>query len=332
METYSLEMAAGLGALGFDVDVVALPGRRDGGAPGIGALITFGLREGLRLLFRRHSKAVIFGGDLAIWPLVWAGRTGSDARPVIAVHGTDIGLAGRRDMKGRIYAAHLWLGRLMLPDAKIVANSVATAERLRAQGYADVTTVPLGCRVSVAEPEPGLDRTLLFAGRLATRKGLSWFVEAVLPHLPTDMRLVVVGTRWDKSEDAVLSHPCVDFLGPLPQRELHRKMAGALAVVIPNVRTGKNHFEGFGLIAAESAAAGGLVLASALDGHGTSVIDGETGRLLPPGDAKAWIAAIEDVAALPPEERQYLKTRARDTAQRHFDWARTASLTAELFR
>lgn len=327
-----MEMAAGLKRHGFDIEVIALPGREGGGAPGTAALIDFGLRNGMRLLFQRHSGAVIFGGDLAVWPLVWAAAIGSDAQPVIAVHGTDISLAGRPDIKGRLFAAYLSLGRKMLPRLKVISNSHATAARVAARGFASVATVPLGCRVSDEKPDRNFARTLLFAGRLVTRKGLSWFVDAVLPQLPPEIRLAVAGTRWDASEDAALSHPRVDFLGPLSQPELHRKMAGALAVVIPNVQAGSHQFEGFGLIAAEASAAGGLVLASRLDGYETSVIDGETGTLLPPGDANAWITAIDDIVALSEDERERRKNRARVSARQHFNWHRTVSMTTEVFQ
>ena len=285
----------------------------------------------MKQLFQKHADTVVYGGDLAIWPLVWAACWRSNAQAVLAAHGTDISMASRPDLVGRLYAKYLAIGRRMLKEARLVANSEATSEKLQENDFTNVTVVPLGCRVSVDEPDSDLAQSLLFAGRLVTRKGLSWFVRTVLPELPQDIRLAVAGTRWDRAEDAALRHPRVDFLGALPQRELHQKMAGCLAVVIPNVRDGSHQFEGFGLVAAEAAAAGSIVLASRLDGYETSVIDGETGTLLPPGDATAWIVAINAVADLRDAKRESLKKRAKKVATERFDWACTVRKTEAIF-
>ena len=331
METYSHEMSTGMAANGHKVEVVALAGRPDGSAPSTLALVSFGIRQFLLLCFRRDPGDVVFGGDLAVWPLVWAACFASTARPALSAHGSDISLAQRGDLKGRFYALYLAVGRRLLrPNLLIIANSGATEERVRLAGFKNTAAVPLGCRVLVDSPTPELQRTLLFAGRLVARKGLSWFVSEVLSKLPSDVRLAVAGPLWDKSESAVLDDPRVDFLGPLPQEELHRHMAGALAVVIPNVRSGSHQFEGFGLIAAESAAAGGIVLAARMDGYETSVIDGETGTLLAPQDSKAWVEAISDLIALPEAELLRRRSLAKDVAKQHFDWAKTSATTVNL--
>ncbi len=332
METYSQEMVQELSAIGHEVEVIALPGRQDGSAPGVLALVAFGVWNWLRLLIRRNPGDVVFGGDLAVWPLVWAACMASSARPVLSAHGTDISLAARNDLKGRTYALYLAIGRWLLgSNLLVIANSKATEDRVRNAGFGQTAIVPLGCRVEVGAPAPGLQRTLLFAGRIVTRKGLSWFVHEVLPALPEDIRLAVAGTKWDQRETAALDDPRVDFLGPLSQAHLHRHMAGALAVVIPNIRSGLHQFEGFGLIAAEAAAAGGIVLAARLDGYETSVIGGETGTLLEPQKSEDWVYAICELANLPKAELLDRRARAKEVAKRKFDWSKTAAETADCF-
>ncbi len=331
METYAVEITEELKNLGHSVEIVALPGRADGSAPRALALIGFGLRQGVRLLFRRDAGDVAFGGDLAIWPLLWLACLGSGARPVLSAHGTDISLADRGDLKGRLYSSYLRIGRWLLPPSLLtIANSAATEDRVRRAGYPLTGVVPLGCRVAVDEPTPGFDRKLLFAGRLVTRKGLSWFVREVLPRLPGDIRLAVAGTAWDPTEAEALKDRRVEFLGAVPQDVLHRHMAGAYAVVIPNIRGGSHQFEGFGLVAAEAAAAGGLVLASRIDGYQTSVIDGETGTLIAPGDADSWVDAILALEHLSEDERTARRTLAMQVARREFSWKQAASATVAL--
>ena len=334
METYAVELVEALKLLGYNIDLVALPGRKDGQVPGMGALLAFGAKHFVKLLFAKGPWNAIHGGDLAIWPLIWAASclAGKNTPLVLSAHGTDISLASQSTLKGRLYRAYLRLGRRLLGSRlTAAANSEATADHLRDAGFRQVMTIPLGCKVTVPATVTETPTQLLFAGRLVARKGLSWFVANVLPKLDEGITLNVAGTEWDASESEALRLPNVDFLGPLPQDALWAKMATALAVVIPNVRSGSHQFEGFGLIAAEAAAAGGLVLASRLDGYTSSVIDGQTGTLLPPEDANAWAEAINKIARMTPEDRAAQKTKAKDAAQQAFAWSRVAEETAQLY-
>ncbi|MBL4556873.1 MAG: hypothetical protein JKP98_05905, partial [Rhodobacteraceae bacterium] len=87
--------------------------------------------------------------------------------------------------------------------------------------------------------------------------------------------------------------------------------------------------EGFGLIAAEAAAQGAVVLAAAVDGY-----DSSSSMARPAcccrGDAAAWAAAIADVQGWTPERRAAFTDRARLVARSRFDWARTARATLGL--
>lgn len=330
METYSAEMVRELRALGHEVDLLHLPGKPNGDAPGPFRLIAFGLKTTLRLIFRRCGWDVVHGGDMAVWPLVWLAARRSGARPFLTAHGTDVSFATGGQALRRAYRAYLALGRRWMPRLTVISNSQATTERLGALGFVGARSIPLGCRVSV-EPRPEQPGVLLFAGRLVTRKGLSWFVREVLPHLPEGLRLSVAGTKWDASETSALEDPRVEFLGPLPQAELWARMGSALAVVIPNRHSGSHQFEGFGLIAAEAATAGGLVLASDLDGYRDSVIDGQTGQLLPPEDAPAWIGALNGLAEQMPEKRAERRRMVQAKAAEYYAWSRVAEETERLY-
>ena len=79
-------------------------------------------------------------------------------------------------------------------------------------------------------------------------------------------------------------------------------MGASLAVVLPNRDFGDAHFEGFGLVAPEAASAGGIILASDLDGFRDSVIDNLSGRLLPPNIPEAWIEEILHLYEMTPKE------------------------------
>lgn len=320
METWSAELVRELRA-GQSVTLHALPGRTDGGAPGPAAILRFGLSTATALLVRSAGHDVIQGGDLATWPLVLLARLRSRCAVVaLAAHGTDAVYGGRRGFGPALYRRYMRLGVRLLPRARVIANSTATAARARALGFRRVSVVPLATRLA-APPPPPPEPFLLFAGRLVRRKGLGWFVSEVLPRLP-EITLAVAGTEWDRSETAALYDPRVRWLGPLPQPGLLDLMARATAVVAPNIAAGPGHFEGFGLVAVEAAAAGGVVLASRLDGFSDSVIDGETGLLLPPGDAAAWAAAVQQVLGWDGTTRARFTSRAQTAARRRFSWDR----------
>lgn len=335
IETYSFELVAALRSQGLNVDLKALPGRPDGSVPSVASMISFGVRTAAGLLTRRGGWAAVHGGDLAIWPLVALAQLRTRGAPmVLSAHGTDIAFAGRGGLAGWLYRCYLKTCILLLQrrGLSIAANSEATAALVRARGFSRVRVIPLASRVAEPKGETLPGRYLIFAGRLERRKGLSWFVDQVLPALPADLRLVVAGTRWDASEEAALAHSRVEYLGQLDQARLATVMAGAVAVVIPNLALGRGHFEGFGLVAVEAATAGAILLASRIDGFTSSVIDGRSGRLLPAGDASSWIAAIHKIIAWPPEKAEAARTLARETAAAHFSWERVARQTIELYR
>ena len=331
METYSVRLAEALARLG-PIRTIALPGRPDGAPPSPRRLARFGASTALRLLLARRPPAVLHLGDMASWPLALPALLRRPAtRVVLSAHGTDVAYPRRGDWKGRLYGAYLRLGARLLPRSAVVANSRATADLARGFGFGDVRVVPLATDLRAPAPGGNHDGNVLFAGRLVARKGCGWFVRAVLPLLPDEIGLTVAGTPWDADEAHVMDHPRVRFLGPLPQPELLRAYAGALCVIVPNLPVADRGFEGFGLVAVEAAAAGGLVLASEHDGLRESVIDGETGRHLPPGDAAAWAEAVREVAALDPEARRARALRAMAAVDRHFRWERVARETARAY-
>jgi glycosyltransferase involved in cell wall biosynthesis len=157
-------------------------------------------------------------------------------------------------------------------------------------------------------------------------------VANVLPGLPDGIALKIAGTVWDEAERGALDADRVAHLGPLPQAELAALMAEAICVVVPNIPVDRGHFEGFGLVAVEAAAAGGVVLASRLDGLTDAVIDGETGFLLPPADAAAWIAKIGEIAAWSEAERTAFRETARRRSAEVFAWSRVARQTLAVYR
>ncbi len=330
METYCLRLTEALAAH-EPVEVLALPGRANGMPPGGLALIGFAFAALLRCLARRSAPRVLHLGDMAIWPLAVPALIWRDTVVAISAHGTDVSYPRRGGLKGRLYGAYLRLGARVLRRARVVANSHATDDVAAETGWRSGAVVPLATDFAGAMPTGFHDGTILFAGRLVERKGCGWFIREVLPLLPDDLRLRVAGTDWETRESAALRHPRVEFLGPLSSERLARAYASALCVVVPNIVVPNGEFEGFGLVAVEAAAAGGVVLAADHGGLRDAVVDGTTGFLLPCGDAQMWAQAVIRIARWSQKERQDFVALSMTRCSEHFRWQRVARQTLQTY-
>ena len=234
---------------------------------------------------------------MASWPFALLARLRRPSiRIVMSAHGTDVSYGRRTGWRGWLYRVYLRTGAALLASARVIANSEATAEACRQAGFRRIEIVPLASDFRAPALMPGPGSRVLFAGRLIRRKGLSWFVGSVLPLLPEDIGLEVAGSLWSDEEAASLLDQRVGYMGVLDQPALANAYAGALCVIVPNIEMANGEFEGFGLVAVEAAAAGGVVLASNTGGLRSAVKDGVTGFLLEPGDAAAWAAKILDIS------------------------------------
>ena len=330
MEIYSARLCEALDAH-ISLTPIVLPGRTDGSPPGPLSLLAFGIRAFLAIAIRHRGTDVVHIADMASWPVAIAAIfTRRSPAVVLSAHGTDVTFPRRGTQMGRLYAHYLKLGARLLKKAVVIANSRGTEAEARFHGFTKTCVVPLATDFSRREPEREPAR-LLFSGRIIPLKGLSWFVSQVLDRLPEEMELDVAGTIWDRNEAECLAHPRVRHLGGMDQSELAQAFADALAVVVPNVEVPSGQFEGFGLVAVEAAAAGGVVLASNHGGLKDAVRDKETGFILDAGNADAWIDKICEVRGWSKEERNAFTEKASKATAALFRWDRVASDTLKAY-
>ena len=180
---------------------------------------------------------------------------------------------------------------------------------------------------------------VLFAGRLQPLKGpdvLLGAVAGLLAHRPELRSRLVVPVVGGPSGSG-LEHPealadlafrlgiddVVRFVPPVPPAELAVWDAAASVVAVPSYN------ESFGLVAAEAQATGTPVVAAAVGGLTTVVVDGETGLLLDTHDPGAWAHALGRVL-LDDGLRARLAegARARSGA---FSWEDTAERTLAVY-
>jgi glycosyltransferase involved in cell wall biosynthesis len=167
--------------------------------------------------------------------------------------------------------------------------------------------------------------TVVYFGKLIENKGVQVLLEALRG---IDARVVIVGfgdyraklERLAEGLDAL-------FTGPLEHRHLVHLLALADASVVPSIFP-----EAFGMVAAESAAAGcppvvanhsGLAeIAQGLDED----YPPELGRLasFPSGDADALRERLRDLLALGPADRAAVRAAARRAAEERWSWTSVA--------
>jgi glycosyltransferase involved in cell wall biosynthesis len=223
---------------------------------------------------------------------------------------------------GRASAAlYRWADRLMAP---LTTLTICVAERERAAGLAAGTchpartvVIPNAVDVDAAPRARGDgDQPLVVAvGRLAAPKDAVTLVRALAGVRDLRFRALIVGDGPDR---------------PAVEAELRRLgLEGAVELAgtrgdVPELLAGADVFalssrsEGAPISILEAMAAGLPVVATRVGGVGETVVDGETGLLVPAGDPAAMSAALERLLA-DPELRRRLGAAGREHARRRFD-------------
>ncbi len=171
---------------------------------------------------------------------------------------------------------------------------------------AKVRVIPFGIDPGPPpEPQAGADAPFLFVGRLVYYKGIAELLEAVA-RVPA-ARLVVVGAgplltaARERARAGDLAGR-VELPGEVDEAGLRGLMRRARALVLPSV----SRSETFGLVQLEAMAAGLPVVSSALPTGVAEVNrDGETGRVVAPGDVGALAAALRELLDDPDRGRAW---------------------------
>jgi len=200
------------------------------------------------------------------------------------------------------YRAYRPFEQAVLARARaIIATSQAyvDASVALAPWRAKIVVIPLGIEdAEPATPAPELwpaqaGMRLLAVGRLSHYKGFDVLIEALAQ--VANASLLLIGRGECERELHALAHARgldqrIAFAGELDDATLAAAYAAADAFVLPSL----DRSESFGLVLLEAMRAGLPVVASAIAGSGvgTVVADGQTGLLVPPGDAQALAYAI----------------------------------------
>ena len=229
-------------------------------------------------------------------------------------------------------AAGTWLSERLIPpayrDTPAVAVSPSTRDDLIARGLSPerIRVIPNGVDHDLYQPtgvgeDP--DPLIVWLGRVEPYKNLDQLLEA-LPEIRSRVpgtRLAVVGSGSGLDAARKLSRrlgleDCVEFVGFV---ESQRKVEFLCRA---HVMVNTSEKEGWGLTVIEGNACGTPTVASNVPGLRDSVVDGETGLLVPYRDREALVGAVTRIlkdSAL----RETMSQRCLAWAAR-FDWCEVA--------
>jgi glycosyltransferase involved in cell wall biosynthesis len=193
--------------------------------------------------------------------------------------------------------------------------SISHVERSLLPELNYVATIPNGIRVDEIPMGEGRGGYLAFVGRIAPEKGPDLAIEVALA---SGLPLHIAGPIEDRHREffdrTIGSAPAgVAYLGELDREQLWTMLGGALALLMP-----LRWPEPFGLVAAESLAAGTPVIAWRMGALPEIIDEGVTGRLV--RDVTAARHAVEKVDEISREAcRRTAETRFSDRVMaRHY--------------
>jgi glycosyltransferase involved in cell wall biosynthesis len=227
--------------------------------------------------------------------------------------------------------------------ARVIAVSPAVAEALRAQSIfesAKITVIPNGIDVERfaggrESTAPGSGRFRIGAvGHLAPIKGFDDFIRAaeIVCRVRDDVEFVIVGE--DKSERGENRHGLEMLIRELELGDRVKLIGWVddIAMVLPtfDLFLSTARVEPFGLSIIEARAAGVAVIATASEGAREIVHAGETGVMVPIGNADALAKTVLTLIDSP-GERARLAENARRAARNRFSLPRMLDETEQVY-
>lgn len=233
-------------------------------------------------------------------------------------------------------AAGTWLLERPIPRvyarSPVEAVSRSTAQDLVRRGFRDdaITVIPNGVDLDHFQPDPGTRRfdvpTILYLGRIKRYKRIDLVLRAAAMLRAEGLALhLIIAGKGDAEDEVRRLAARLDLVnsismpGYVDEEEKLRLFRKSWVHVLTSPK------EGWGISNLEAAASGTATVASDSPGLRDSVVDGQTGYLVPHGDVNALarrIRCILDDAAL----RDRLGAAARRFAL-GFSWEHSANRT-----
>jgi glycosyltransferase involved in cell wall biosynthesis len=269
-------------------------------------------------LVHAHSRA-------PAWSAMWAARR-TDTPFVTTYHGT---YNENAPLKRR-YNAVMASGDRVIAVSQFIADIIRArhgvpAERLRIiPGGVDVQRFDpafvMGERVAKLARDWRLEvdaPTILLPGRLTAWKGQRLLISALALLRHKEAVVVLVGDDQGRESYAQSLITQAESLGVSSRLRLanHTEDMPAALMLADIVVNASTDPEGFGRTIVEAQAMGRIVIAANHGGAGETIINGRTGLLFAPGDARDLADAIDKALDFSPEERMAWAQQARSLVQ-----------------
>lgn len=170
-------------------------------------------------------------------------------------------------------------------------------------------------------------------GRLTRWKGQTVFIEAIKRLARRDLRCVLIGSdqgREDYRQEIESMINRYDLGGVMRMVDECRDMPAAymLSDIVVSASTDP---EAFGRVVIEAQALGRPVIATDHGGPRETVVEGETGWRIPPGDPQALADAIRHALDMTPQARQKMAERGIKNARENFTKDLMCNRTLEVY-
>ncbi len=192
---------------------------------------------------------------------------------------------------------------------EFIANSQATARRIRKNYRRDAVVINPPVAVEAFTPRDDIGDYYLIVSRLAPYKRIDIAVQAFNE---LQLSLKIVGAGIDAARLQKMASPNIEFLGHVPQGRLADLYARGRAVIFPGV-------EDFGIVPLEANAAGRPVIAYAAAGALETIVDGVTGAFFREQTAASLAQAVRetdvtrfDARALRQHAEQFSQSRFKE--------------------
>jgi len=293
-------------------------------------------------VIRAERVAIVHARSRAPAWSAWLACRRAGAHLVTTYHGTY-----RENLPfKRQYNAVMAKGERVIAASRFIAGLIVARH---GTDPARIRVIPRGADPAVFDPDavsgeriarlerawrlPAGAQVVLLPGRLTRWKGQTVLIEALARLVRPDVCCLLVGSDQGRRHYAARLIRQADALGVADRLRLAGEcddMPGALMLADVVVHASTEP-EAFGRVVIEAQAMGRPVIASDLGGPVETVEHGMTGWRVPPGDAGALAAAIEQVLELPAAVRADLGIRARAGVQRGYTVAAMQAATLAVY-
>jgi glycosyltransferase involved in cell wall biosynthesis len=276
----------------------------------------------LEALIRAEGVSLVHARSRAPAWSAWIACQRTGVPFVTTYHGSySEGFPGKRH-----YNSVMARGRVVIAASRYIAGLVRERHGVEAER---VRVIPRGVDLAAFDPAtvsgqriaklaaawrlPDGVRTVVLPGRLTSWKGHSVLLEAIARLDRADVTCVLLGSPQGRHRYVAELEALAGRLGIGERVRMvgHADDMAAAYCLSDVVVHASTQAEAFGRVVIEAQAMGRPVIAADLGGPAETVRHGETGWLVPPGDAAALAAAIGAALDAHPEDLAALGQRAR---------------------